>query len=179
LEIEPKPTSLNSLIETAITRHAELAHEQNLTLIHRPANPDPTALVDSKRLMQVLNNLVSNAIRYTPPEGTVTISTGMMKTEDRLWSTVVVSDTGIGIPEEELPHIFERFYRGEKPRAMQISGTGLGLAIVKEIVELHGGRVTVESEVDEGSSFTIWLPVAKRHQDTQAKTAPPTPARAS
>ncbi len=178
LEIEPRPTSLNSLTETAITRHAELAQEQNLTLIHRPADSDPTALVDSKRLMQVLNNLVSNAIRYTPPEGTVTISTGKMKTEDRLWSTVVVSDTGIGIPEEELPHIFERFYRGEKPRAMQISGTGLGLAIVKEIVELHGGRVTVESEVDEGSSFTIWLPVAKRHQDTQAKTAPPTPARA-
>jgi signal transduction histidine kinase len=66
----------------------------------------------------------------------------------------------MGIPHEELPHIFDRFFRGEKPRTMQISGTGLGLAIVKEIVELHGGRVTVESEVGKGSSFTVWLPLA-------------------
>jgi signal transduction histidine kinase len=71
---------------------------------------------------------------------------------------VTVSDTGMGIPEEELPYIFDRFFRGEEPRTMQISGTGLGLAILKEIVELHGGRVTVESEVDRGSSFTVWLP---------------------
>jgi signal transduction histidine kinase len=71
---------------------------------------------------------------------------------------VTVADTGIGIPEEELPYIFDRFFRGEKPRTMQVSGTGLGLAILKEIVELHGGRVTVKSEVDEGSTFTVWLP---------------------
>ena len=73
---------------------------------------------------------------------------------------MTVSDTGMGIPEDELPHVFERFFRGEKPRAMQLSGTGLGLAIVKEIVELHGGRVTVESQVDVGTIFTVWLPLA-------------------
>ena len=67
----------------------------------------------------------------------------------------------MGIPEEELPYVFERFFRGEKPRAMQTSGTGLGLAIVKEIVELHGGRVTVESRVDAGTTFTVWLPLTK------------------
>lgn len=72
-----------------------------------------------------------------------------------------VADTGMGIPEEELPHIFERFFRGEKPRRMQVPGTGLGLAIVKEIVELHGGRVTVESRVGEGTTFTVWLPLAE------------------
>ena len=72
--------------------------------------------------------------------------------------TITVEDTGIGIPEDELPYIFDRFFRGEKPQMMQVSGTGLGLAILKEIVELHGGQVTVESTVDEGSSFTVWLP---------------------
>ncbi len=66
----------------------------------------------------------------------------------------------MGIPADELPHIFERFFRGAKPRSMQISGTGLGLAIVKEIVELHGGWVTVESEVGVGAAFTVWLPLA-------------------
>jgi signal transduction histidine kinase len=73
---------------------------------------------------------------------------------------VMVKDNGMGIPEEELPHIFERFFRGERPRSMQMSGTGLGLAIVKDIVELHGGLVKVESKVDVGTTFTIWLPLA-------------------
>ena len=65
----------------------------------------------------------------------------------------------MGISQEELPYIFERFFRGEGPRQMQVSGTGLGLAIAKEIVELHGGQVTVESQKDEGSTFTVWLPL--------------------
>jgi signal transduction histidine kinase len=65
----------------------------------------------------------------------------------------------MGIPEDELPHLFDRFFRGEKPRSMQLTGAGLGLAIVKEIVELHGGRVTVQSQVDVGSTFTVWLPL--------------------
>jgi signal transduction histidine kinase len=86
------------------------------------------------------------------------VSTGKGEAQGRVWATITVTDTGMGIPEQELPHIFDRFYRGEGPRAMQIPGTGLGLAIVKDIVELHGGRVTVESRVGEGAAFTIWLP---------------------
>jgi two-component system sensor histidine kinase BaeS len=109
-------------------------------------------------MAQVMNNLMSNAIRYTPSGGTITVSTGTEAAEGRSWAIVRVADTGMGIPEDELPYIFDRFFRGEEPRAMQISGTGLGLAILKEIVELHGGRVTVQSEVDRGSAFTVWLP---------------------
>ena len=78
----------------------------------------------------------------------------------RRWARVTVSDTGWGIPEEEQAHVFERFFRGEKPRAMQISGTGLGLALAKDIVELHGGRITMESRDGDGSAFTIWLPTS-------------------
>jgi len=80
--------------------------------------------------------------------------------DGRVWAVAVVEDTGPGIPENELPHIFERFFRGNKPREMQISGTGLGLAIVKEIVELHGGQVTVKSKVGVGTAFTVLLPLA-------------------
>jgi PAS domain S-box-containing protein len=158
LEIRPEPMSLNDLIEMAVVNHENRAQNQGLTLECQPAEDDPIALADSQWMMQVINNLMSNAIRYTPEEGTIKLSTGTEVADGRNWATLTVSDTGIGIPEEELPYIFDRFFRGEQPRKMQVSGTGLGLAILKEIVELHGGRVTVESEVDRGSSFTVHLP---------------------
>jgi two-component system phosphate regulon sensor histidine kinase PhoR len=161
LEMEPRPTSLNELTEKAIASHQALAQEQGLTIEHQPAEPGPMALVDSERIMQVLGNLVGNAIRYTPEGGKVVISTGTKKAEGRIWATASVSDTGVGIPKHELPRVFERFFRGERPQAMQMSGTGLGLAIVKEIVALHGGRVTVTSTVNVGTTFTAWLPAAE------------------
>jgi len=107
-----------------------------------------------------LNNLVVNAIHYTPSGGSVVVSTGEKTREGQKWAIIQVEDTGIGISAEDMPHLFERFYRGRMPRQMQIAGTGLGLAIVKEIVDLHGGQVTVESQVDVGSTFTVWLPLA-------------------
>jgi len=162
LEIKPRPTLLDELAETAVASRHALAHSRGLTLEHRPARPGPTALIDPERIMQVLNNLVENGIHYTPEGGKVTVSTGTGEMQDRLWATVTVADNGMGIPKDELPHVFERFFRGEKPQSMQLSGTGLGLAIVKEIVELHGGRVTVESEVGAGATFTVWLPLADR-----------------
>jgi len=158
LEIRPEPMSLNDLVEMAVVNHGNRAQNQGLTLECQPAEPDPIAMADSKWMMQVMNNLMSNAIRYTPGEGTIRVSTGTEVADGRTWATLTVSDTGIGIPEDELPYIFDRFFRGEQPRKMQVSGTGLGLAILKEIVELHGGRVTVESAVDRGSSFTVHLP---------------------
>jgi PAS domain S-box-containing protein len=161
LEMEPRPTSLNTLSETIVASHRVLAQDRGLELEHCPAEVERAALVDPKRMMQVLNNLVENAIRYTPAGGKVKVSTGERGADGRVWATVTVADTGIGIPREELSHVFDRFFRGEEPRLMQISGTGLGLSIVKEIVELHGGRVTVESQVGEGSTFTVWLPFAE------------------
>jgi len=177
LEMEPRPTALNELTEVAIASHEMLAQERGLTLERRPVEPGtlarlrraqsrrsvepPVALVDPERMMQVLNNLVVNAIQYTSEGGKVVVSTGKEEAEGRTWATVTVTDTGMGIPEEELPHIFERFFRGSRPQSMQIAGTGLGLPIVKEIVELHGGRVTVESLVGEGTTFTVWLPLAE------------------
>ena len=170
-ELELRPTSLNELTEMTIANYRVLTQEQGLTLEHRPLSSPPLAggtgggegaiaLVDPERVLQVLNNLVGNAIHYTPEGGEIIVSTGKGKMEGRTWATVMVADTGMGIPEEELPHVFERFFRGEAPRSMQISGTGLGLAISKEIVELHGGRITVESQVGVGSTFIAWLPLA-------------------
>jgi two-component system sensor histidine kinase VicK len=111
-------------------------------------------------MIQVLNNLVSNAIRYTLEGGSVIVSIGEQAAEGRRWATITVADTGMGIPASEMPHIFDRFFRGKRPREMQLTGTGLGLSIVQEIVQYHGGQVEVESEENAGSIFTVWLPLA-------------------
>jgi signal transduction histidine kinase len=160
LEIRPRPVALNELTEIVLASHRVSAGERGLTLEHRLAEPGSTVLVDQERMTQVLTNLVANAIQYTPEGGIVVVSTGEREADGRVWATVTVADTGMGIPEGELPHVFERFFRGEQPQHLQLSGTGLGLAIAKEIVELHGGRVVVESEVDAGTTFTVWLPLA-------------------
>jgi signal transduction histidine kinase len=111
-------------------------------------------------MRQVLKNLLGNAILYTPEGGKVTVSIGEAEAEGRTWATVAVADTGMGIPKNELPHVFERFFRGQRPREMQVSGTGLGLAIAKDIVALHGGEITLESEEGVGTTFTVWLPIS-------------------
>ncbi len=161
LEMNPLPFPLNELTERVTVSRQALARRQGLTLKHRPAKPGPVALVDPQRTTQVLDNLVGNAIHYTPAGGAVVVSTGVEAAQGRAWATVTISDTGMGIPEDELSFIFDRFFRGERPREMQLSGTGLGLSIVKEIVELHGGWVTVESAEGQGSAFTVWLPLVE------------------
>jgi PAS domain S-box-containing protein len=165
LELRPEPTSLNHLIEAAVLNHENMAQELGLRLEYHPVKPDPITLADSQWMTQALGNLLTNAIRYTPGPGTVMVSSDRETADGRSWATVTISDTGIGIPEEEMPYIFDRFFRGEQPRSMQVSGTGLGLAFMKEIVELHGGQVTVGSEVGKGSTFTVWLPL-KAGSDT-------------
>jgi signal transduction histidine kinase len=157
LDLNPQPQALNELVKIAVTNHEILSQKQNVQLSYEPATCDPVAWVDDRRIMLVFNNLLRNAIQYTKAGGEVQVSTGKRRRAGRQWITMTVTDTGIGIPKEEMPHIFERFYRGEQPRLQQISGNGLGLAIVKEIVELHGGHIEVESEVGNGSTFRVWL----------------------
>jgi PAS domain S-box-containing protein len=164
IEMDPRPTALNELIGAVVDNRQAQAAQQGLTLVHHPAKSGPTVLVDSQRIQQALDNLVDNGIRYTPEGGSIALSTGTAEVEGRTWATATVTDTGMGIPADELPHIFERFFRGEKPRTMQLAGPGLGLSVAKEIVELHGGRVTVESEEGVGTTFTILLPLTSDDQ---------------
>lgn len=112
-------------------------------------------LGDTDRLKQLLLNLVSNGLKYTPEGGSVTLS---MSRSDP-WITITICDTGIGIPEDDLPHIFDRFYRVDKARSRQMGGTGLGLSIAQWIAEAHGGEIRVTSILGEGSTFTLYLPV--------------------
>jgi signal transduction histidine kinase len=116
----------------------------------------PTAMVDPKRFRQVMANLLGNALRYTPPDGSVSV----VVRGDHDEVEVSVSDTGPGISPEDLDHLFERFYRGDASRSRAVGGSGLGLAIVKQWVEAHGGRVWAENRVEGGARFTLRLPVA-------------------
>ena len=109
---------------------------------------------DEFRLRQMLLNLIDNAVKYTPEGGRIWLS---LEREGG-YAKISVRDTGIGIPKEEVPKIFERFYRVDKARSRRMGGSGLGLSIVKWIVEAHKGRIEVESELGKGSCFTVWLP---------------------
>ena len=111
---------------------------------------------DPLKLRQALNNLIENAIKYSKPEGFVEISAGTAGPE----VFIRVRDNGVGMPAEDLPHIFERFYRVDKARSRETGGTGLGLHIVRRVALMHGGRVDVDSEEGQGSVFTLYLPAA-------------------
>jgi len=115
---------------------------------------DVFLLADQRQMGQVLDNLLSNAVKYTPQGGRINLSADA---EDD-WVAISVSDTGVGIPQGDIPRVFERFYRVDKTRSRRLGGTGLGLSIVRDIVESHGGRVTVESELGKGSTFTVTIP---------------------
>lgn len=145
---------INELISENVRQnkiHAENKH-QNLIL---ELYPDDYAYVvaDRDRVNQVINNITTNAIKYSPENATVKIYV----TEDKNYYKINVSDTGMGISKEDLPRIFERFYRVDKARSRAMGGTGLGLAIAKEIMEGHDGKLTAESEVGKGTTMTMWF----------------------
>jgi two-component system phosphate regulon sensor histidine kinase PhoR len=108
------------------------------------------------RLEQVFVNLLDNAVKFNRPNGEVRVETRSVGGK----AHITIADTGIGIPSEDLPRVFERFYRVDKARSREMGGTGLGLSIVKHVIELMGGTVSVESQLGEGSQFTIIIPQA-------------------
>ena len=123
---------------------------------------------DRDRLAQMLWNLVENALRYTDPGGTVTLGLHNHGSVAEL----TVADTGVGIPAEHLPHIFERFYRVERARSHRDGSTGLGLAIVKQVAEAHGGQVRVRSEPGAGTTFTVALPITATEPPLSSRHPP-------
>jgi PAS domain S-box-containing protein len=153
-KIELTAVDLNLLAEQVVTAHLPLAEVSELELIFNPNLDLPPVRGEQNQLARLITNLVSNAIRYTP-QGHVCVRTYLANGQ----ACLEIEDTGIGIEPEDQSHLFERFYRGRQVRQSKIHGTGLGLAIVKEIVDMHGGCVTIQSQPGKGSIFRTWLPL--------------------
>lgn len=153
IRFEPAPVKVGEIIADVVEAMAARAQSRGLVLTYEVGAGLPEVMGDRGRLYQVLTNLVGNAINYTP-EGSITVEATTAGTAVQ----VSVNDTGVGIAPEDISHIFDRFYRADDPVVQEASGTGLGLPIVKMFVEMHGGRVWVDSRRGEGSTFTFILP---------------------
>ena len=165
VQFKQEPLHIGSVVDRTIAMIKPLADKKQHQLRAEIGADLPLINGDQERLVQVLANLLDNAIKYTPEGGTITVSarktargTGRPADGPRDGIELVVTDTGIGIPEKDRPRVFERFYRVDKARSRELGGTGLGLAIVKHIVEGHGGQIRVEGHVPNGSRFVVRLP---------------------
>jgi signal transduction histidine kinase len=152
--LQRAPSSLSDLVSDTLESFSQLAKQQEIVLEGQVDSDVDPVLMDTQAIGRVFNNLISNALRHTPANGRVSVwvrrgASGV---------DVTVSDTGEGIRPQELPHIFERFYRGDASRQRGTGGAGLGLAIARGIVEAHGGTIHVQSELGKGTQFTFHLP---------------------
>jgi signal transduction histidine kinase len=157
LALERRPVNIGDLLHDAIVNFEPQASDQDVALVLDLPPEPPEVLVDWHRVNQVLGNLLTNALRHTPAGGEITLSAAADSTEAR----VTVTDTGTGIPAEDLPFVFDRFWRGDRSRSRASGGSGLGLAIVRHLVELHGGTIGAASRPGEGSQFWFTLPRAQ------------------
>ncbi len=161
IKLKLEPVKLNLLVEEVIARLSPQAERKQVSLAAELSPELPDVPADKERIRQVILNIVHNAIKFTPAGGRVVVSTKLDGQSVVTW----VSDTGIGISKEDLPHIFERFFKADKSRST--SGTGLGLAIAKHSVQTHGGSVWVQSEQGKGSTFGFNLPLNPSPQKNQ------------
>jgi signal transduction histidine kinase len=164
LKLQWAATDLIDLVRRKLQTFAAPAQDKGIELVSNLAQEVPKVKVDPTRIEQVLGNLMTNAIRHTPTGGKITVSARMIDRDmahgvDTHSAVISVADTGEGISLEHLPHVFERFYRVEESRSRGEGGAGLGLAIAQQMVEAHGGRVWVESEIGKGSTFFVALPL--------------------
>jgi two-component system phosphate regulon sensor histidine kinase PhoR len=153
-ELRLEPVDLNLLVEEVIMQLSPQIERQQLTVEKKIDTNLLSVQADNRRIRQTIVNLIYNAIKFTNPGGKIMVTTRIH--HDSV--TVDISDTGIGIAKSDLPHVFERFYKGDKARSDD--GTGMGLAIAKHVIEAHGGSIWVQSEEGRGSTFSFSLPLS-------------------
>lgn len=151
---------MEAVIQESMALFQAMATQAGVTINYiKPKNEIPNVFIDHTMMLEVVSNLLDNAIKYNKPEGTITITCELV--DDKV--VTHVKDTGIGIPSESLPHIFKKFYRTSTNVLVQgRKGTGLGLFISKQIVELHGGQISLTSELGSGTTFSFSVPINKK-----------------
>lgn len=157
MRLDIQENNINEVVGEVHKTMALSAKKRGIDLSIKLEDDPPKASFDRDKIIQVLTNLVGNAIKFTPEQGRVSVCVQQQAEE----LVIRVTDTGMGIPKEALPRIFDRFYSVHRP-GKQVQGTGLGLAIVKKIVMMHGGRIEVESQINQGTTFTVFLPLAAK-----------------
>jgi PAS domain S-box-containing protein len=167
IQLTLREIDLNRIVTTLVSDRRTLLSDRDLHLTSEVDPAMPRVQADARLIEQVVTNLLTNAMNYTPEGGNVWLTTRLQQTGGQDWATIIVKDTGLGIPAEELAQLFRRFERGSASATLQIPGTGLGLAICKEIIDLHKGRITVDSTVGQGSTFTVWLPLVQDRNEAQ------------
>ena len=153
-----KSFPLKNLLKKLVDFMQPYAKENDISLELKPIDGSPSVHGDEERLEQVFSNLISNAINYNRPKGSITISVK----EEKEFMAIEIKDTGIGIAKEHIPLLFDQFYRVSRSESQKHKGTGLGLTIAKKIVDAHGGSIQVASELGKGSAFSVLLPKAKK-----------------
>jgi signal transduction histidine kinase len=168
VRLDLRPDDLRATVLSAVEQAEAAARRRGVSLTTELPDGTLTVRHDPPRIGQVVSNIVGNALKFTPRGGSVTVK---LAPHRQGGARIQVTDTGVGIDAAELPHIFDRFYRGSRASEARSSGSGLGLAIVRSIVEMHGGRIAVESRVGSGSTFTVTLPADPRSPAERAAAA--------
>ena len=160
MNLSLKPGNISELISTLVQNTAPEAKAKGVLLTEQIDSSIPPVMMDKDRISQVLINLLSNALHYTSQGDSIGVSVAVNKQTDKAEKSLIVSvsDTGQGISKEDLPYIFNHYYRGTQPREKRVDGSGIGLAVVKELVEAHKGKVWVDSVQGKGSFFYFTLP---------------------
>jgi signal transduction histidine kinase len=157
LKLDMQPVDLNGLLHINAKRMERQAGEKGVSITEELTPGDPEVMGDEQRLSQVFLNLLSNALQYTPSGGAITIKSSFADESVR----IDFIDTGSGIAEQDIPHVFERLYRSDEARARQNGGSGLGLSIARSLVISHGGKIWAQSAEGNGSTFSIELPLLR------------------
>jgi signal transduction histidine kinase/CheY-like chemotaxis protein len=160
LKMKVSYTELNSLLRKILSAFESLTDRQNIKLEFNRYEEDIYIYIDREKIEEVFNNLISNAIKFTPENGKISLSISF-ENNQKEYVSILVADTGIGIRQEDLEHVFDRFYQVDSSETREYEGTGIGLAIVKELLQLHKGTISVSSAPGKGTQFRVQLPAGK------------------
>jgi signal transduction histidine kinase/DNA-binding response OmpR family regulator len=159
IKLSPSEGDIIKFIRETVFSFSDLSEKKDIKLEFNSSLSTFETLFDADKLEKILFNLLSNAFKFTPASGAVSVSVGLVDRQQDKWLEIKVKDTGIGIPADKQDKIFERFFQHDLPTSMVNQGSGIGLSITKEFVRIHGGTISVDSEVEKGSTFTVLLPV--------------------
>ena len=159
MKLQTVPQNIVPLVKALALSFTSYAERKTITLKFTSSEAEIVVYIDKDKIEKIITNILSNAFKFTPEGGTIEVT---VRTDERN-SNIIISDTGVGIPREKISKIFDRFYQVDGSHTREQEGTGIGLSLTKELVELHRGKIEVESEEGKGSTFTVSIPLGKEH----------------